>query len=461
MRIKLFALFAMSAVLCFSGCKEDDYEPSKIPSVPTNLSLDDGAVVEDLSVTLNANGSTVEDNNFNVSYVYYIGKSADALEETSAEVSLEPYTQYFWCAQAKTEAGEGEKAYVRTFYCVPDFDVSTDNGDGKYAAIIKWDKADRFQSVTVSATANHDGYKLEPQSITGGVDSCSFGLKRDVSDPTKDNAFVQYWDDEHGVYAEPVVYDFKVEAKVQVGDKTFTLTKSAKECIIDKQYVVRDHEFNVYRVVKIGDQTWLADDLRLTSYIDEKGDTIKWKLGEDYLISTLKSGATGFLYPLYYYGINHFIKGYRLPSDDDFSTLEERYGLARPTAKLEERTVNSLANFMIIENTQSQFYEPEGKNEEIVQKLASPYDWENMNVTTNNPFNAKPFGVGENYGNGRPMKVYSETQGYAACYLTSTDLMSSGGTRIFARILVNTYGIHRNGFYLSSGELMNIRLIKE
>ncbi|MCR5696891.1 MAG: fibrobacter succinogenes major paralogous domain-containing protein [Marinilabiliaceae bacterium] len=461
MQTRLIIYSAFAVMLWASGCKEAEDEPSQIPTIPTEFSIKDGAEITDLKVTLSASGSTVEDNGLNVSYVYYIGKSADALEKTSAEVTLEPYIQYFWCAQAKTEAGEGEKTDVRTFYCVPGFDVTTDNGDGIYAAIIKWNKADKFQSVTVSATANHDGYELEPQTITDGADSCYFVRKRDASDPTKDNAFVQWWDDEHGIYAEPVVYDFTVEAKVQVGDKTFTLTNSAKECILDKQYVVRDHEFNVYRVVKIGGQTWLADDLRLTSYIDEKGDTIKWKLGEDYLISTLKSGATGFLYPLYYYGINHFIKGYRLPSDDDFSTLEEMYGLARPTAKLEERTVNSLANFMIIENTQSQFYQPEGKNEEIVQKLASPYDWENMNVTTNNPFNAKPFGVGENYGNGRPMIVYSKTQGYAACYLTSTDLMSSGGTRIFARILVNTYGIHRNGFYVSCGELMNIRLIKE
>ena len=137
MKIKLLTLLALCTVLSFSGCKE---EPSQIPTVPTTFSLEDGAVVEELNVELSASGSTVEDNGLNVSYVYYIGKSADALEKTSTEVTLDPYTQYFWCAQAKTEAGKGEKTEVRTFYCVPPIELTSDNGDGEWAAVIRCEK---------------------------------------------------------------------------------------------------------------------------------------------------------------------------------------------------------------------------------------------------------------------------------------------------------------------------------
>lgn len=458
MKIKLFTLLALCAVLSFTGCKE---EPSKIPTVPTTLSLEDGAEINDLTVTLSASGSTVEDDGLKVSYVYYIGKSADALEKTSAEVTLEPYTQYFWCAQAKTEAGEGEKTDVRTFYCVPGFDVTTDNGDGIYAAIIKWNKADKFQSVTVSATGYNEGYKLEPQIITDGADSCYFARKRDASDPTKDNAFVQWWDDEHGIYAEPVVYDFTVEAKVQVGDKTFTLTNRANECILDKQQVVRDHEFNVYRVVTHGNQTWLADDLRATSYIDEKGEVVKLEEGKDFAYSTLKSGAKGVLYGISkgdWYGYHYYKiydiwrslettqfapKGYVLPSDDDFLQIEKEYGV--PDISLEDRFKNkdsagasTYASCYTYDREPSDMADAyDGDDTGIMLFLSSPYDWEDVaGIPGQGWFNAKPFGLGY-------PETIEETKGKVVAYITTTMYGKSDGY-VFVRALSNNHkGIAR------------------
>jgi len=402
-------------MLAVSSCKE---EPSQIPTVPTTLSLEDGAEITDLKVTLSANGSTVEDESLIVSYVYYIGKSADALEETTAEVTLEPYTQYFWCAQAKTKGGEGERTEVRTFYCVPNLlELTTDNGDGEYAAIIKWNMAETFQSVTVTATANHEGYELEPQTISSGVDSCCFSLKRNASDPTKDNAFVQYWDDEHGIYAEPVVYDFKVEAKIQVGDKTFTLTKSAKECILDKKHVVRDREFNVYRVVKIGSQTWLADDFRVTKYYD--GSPI------EYVVSTLPSGAIGILYRANTLMWEDELlakvtpKGYHISTHEDWLQLEAFYGLVSDVKPQNwsgifvktDTTSFSRREKEIISET---FY---GIEQRIGYKLESGYDWAKTDDTNQTKvsslFNAKPFGFVQNAGK-------CECSEYAAVYGTTS-----------------------------------------
>lgn len=458
MKIKLFTLLALCTVLSFSGC---DDEPSLVPTAPATLSLEDGAVVEELNVELSASGSMVEDPAFAIFYVYYIGKSEDAMEETSAEVTLEPYTQYFWCAQAKTEARDGGKTEVRTFYCVPPFSVATDNGDGEYAAVIKWDNGDKFKSVTVSATANHDGYELEPQTITDGADSCYFVRKRDASDPTKDNAFVQWWDDEHGVYAEPVVYDFTVEATAQVGDKAFTQKGNAKECILDKQHVVRDHEFNVYRVVTNDNQTWLADDLRATSYINEKGEVVKLEEGKDFAYSTLKSGAKGVLYGIskgdsngYYYYKLYYIwrsletiqfapKGYVLPSDDDFLQIEKEYGV--PDISLEDRFKNkdsagasTYASCYKYDREHSDMADAyDGDDTGIMLFLSSPYDWEDVaEIPGQGWFNAKPFGLGY-------PRTIEETKGKVVAYITTTMYGKSDGY-VSVRALSNNHkGIAR------------------
>lgn len=329
MRTRFILYLAFAVMLAASGCKEDEDEPTPnpIPTVPTTFGLENGAEITDTTITLNASGSTVEDENLKVSYVYYIGTKADDLEETPAEVTLEPYTQYFWCAQAETEAGESEMTEIRTFYCVPNLlTLTSDNGDGEWAAIIRWNNADKFKSVTISATPDHEGYTLESQTIEGGVDSCYFKTTK-----LEDDAYTHAWDDAKGVYYEPVIYTFNVEAKAQVGDKTFTFTSSIKEILLDKQSCVRDHEFNVYRVQRIGTQTWLADDLRVRTKLNGE------KLHCESIV--LKSGATGILYYTGYSTEQFFVstplnelqdvlpKGYHISTHEDWLKLESFYGV--------------------------------------------------------------------------------------------------------------------------------------
>ena len=326
MRTRFILYLAFAVMLAASGCKEDE-EPSQIPTVPTTFSIEDGAEITDTTITLKVSGSSVEDEVLKVSYVYYIGTKADELEETPAEVTLEPYTQYFWCAQAETEAGESEMTEIRTFYCVPNLlTLTSDNGDGEWAAIIRWNNADKFKSVTISATPDHEGYTLESQTIEGGVDSCYFKTTK-----LEDDAYTHAWDDAKGVYYEPVIYTFNVEAKAQVGDKTFTFTSSIKEILLDKQSCVRDHEFNVYRVQRIGTQTWLADDLRVRTKLNGE------KLHCESIV--LKSGATGILYYTGYSTEQFFVstplnelqdvlpKGYHISTHEDWLKLESFYGV--------------------------------------------------------------------------------------------------------------------------------------
>ena len=396
MRNKFYSIWVLFVVLCFVGCKED--EQSKVPTLPTTLSLEDGAVVETLNVKLSASGSTVEDDYFDVSYVYYIGKAADALEETSAEVTLEPYTQYFWRAQAITQdavsketVAIGGSTNIRTFYCVPPIKIETDNGDGKWAAVLRFKElAPKVKSGKITASSDLYEYEFD---LTTGQDSCYLSYESDIAAGTN-NAYTQWWDDEHGIYYEPIIYTFNVDATVQVGDKEFSITNTAKEIILDKQSCVRDNEYNVYRVVKIGNQTWLADDLRATNYIDENGNIVKLTEGEDFEYSKLKSGAVGVLYDRWcpilkdLENIPICPAGFKLASDADFLELEKYYGLSEPTGPRDaERSPN--AYISIEYDIFCKYYE--GEDIGIMLMLASKYDWENINVTNQNLFNAKPF----------------------------------------------------------------------
>ncbi len=422
MQTRLIIYSAFAVMLAVSGCKETEDEPSQIPTVPTTFSLEDGAEIKGLSVTLNAKGSTVEDRKLDVSYVYYIGKSADDLEETTAEVTLEPYTQYFWRAQAKTEAGEGELSEIHTFYCVPDLELSSDNGSGEWAAIIRWNNADKFKSVTITATPDHEGYTLENQTIEGGVDSCYFK----TTEP-KNDAYTHWWDDEHGVYYEPVIYTFDVEAKAQVGDKTFTFKSSIKEILLDNEFEVRDHEFNVYRVAKIGNQTWLADDLRMKTYLN--GSPI------EYVISTLESGATGFLYQQISEGLENISKslpkGYHISTNDDWIELEAYYGLSEKSSSLPDHGNREMQPVCVMIHDTLELGDFEffaswymGVEQSVGRKLASGYDWKQTDYTnspeTRNPFNAKPFGTVEwyNYRDNRDKGQIVEGAHTGAAYLT-------------------------------------------
>lgn len=437
-------------MLAVSGCKETEDEPSQIPTVPTTFSLEDGAEIKGLSVTLNAKGSTVEDRKLDVSYVYYIGKSADDLEETTAEVTLEPYTQYFWRAQAKTEAGEGELSEIHTFYCVPDLELSSDNGSGEWAAIIRWNNADKFKSVTITATPDHEGYTLENQTIEGGVDSCYFK----TTEP-KNDAYTHWWDDEHGVYYEPVIYTFDVEAKAQVGNKTFTFTSSIKEILLDNEFEVRDHEFNVYRVVQIGNQKWFADDFRAKTTID--GSTL------DYVTSELESGSIGILYFTKKSHLeliaNVAPKGYHISTNEDWVKLEAYYGVDKEVEYF-DYMYNMGDMFTLAHDTSEIFLTDDardlipqffsGVEQNIGKLLASGYDWKQTNETnhpdTKQPFNAKPFGAGRDFD-----KAVSGAH-IGACYTTYP--------REYYRIIW-AYSTGIAAIPVNHNEYLSVRLVKD
>lgn len=360
---------AISAIVCLASCDEE--ELSKIPTVPTSFSIADGEIINNTVVTLDAGGSKVE-NGAPIKYSHYLGTSKDNLKEVETNVKLTPYTQYYWYTVARTDDGEETPSEIRTFYCVPDnkVEVEQDCGNGKWASVLRFKNlpVDKLVGGKVTITPDHNGYEMDPIVLSAGQDSC-------YVESSQLKTCVHGFDDEHGILYQPVIYTFDAELIIRVGDKDIPKRVSAENIFLNKDLFVCDSEFNVYRVVKIGNQTWLADDLRATSYIDANGEFVQLKEGKDYFVSTLASGAKGILYDVYMNDMEFFlhkkIKGYRTFGLEEWKTLLN-------------------------------FYNPKGDNRHpsyeencyILDCLTSQYDWAEKNTTSElvGLFNAKPFG---------------------------------------------------------------------
>ncbi len=102
---------------------------------------------------------------------------------------------------------------------------------------------------------------------------------------------------------------------------------------------VTDREGNVYATVKIGDQWWMAEDLRVKSYLN--GDTIAYHPNSvDWIKDTAayckfsSSGDFGFLYN--WLAVSDARKlapeGWHIPSDEEWKILEMNLGMERSSA---------------------------------------------------------------------------------------------------------------------------------
>lgn len=373
MNFKVKALMiAIIAILNFSGCKED--EKSLFPTPPTSYSIEDGAVVNTTTVMLDAKGSTCEQQNAGFIYRIYVGTSPDNMQRIDEEntaykdgvpFDAEPYTQYFWRVDVSGfysgDIVDGDEGEIRTFYCIPDLKIETDQGENEWAAVMRWEKVENIKDVKISVTADHKGYNFDDITIPAGQDTCY------IASSIKESCVKPYNDETGDVY-EPVIYTFNFSFNIEVGDKMHLITKEVKNVILDKSMYVCDHEFNVYRVCKIGNQTWLADNLRTTSYYenadrDNLGKLIELKEGEDYVTYTLPSGSVGYYYCGKRYIPNNLcrvIKGFDRPTQEDFDILINQYY----------------------------------SKEKAFAMLASQYDWNDKEIIPEQigVFNIKPFG---------------------------------------------------------------------
>ncbi len=101
--------------------------------------------------------------------------------------------------------------------------------------------------------------------------------------------------------------------------------------------VVTDHEGNEYKTIKIGNQWWMAEDLRVTTFAS--GDVIplitdqeQWAMTSNAACAHYNNGAAGnaLLYNFHVIGSGQTIapQGWRVPSDEDWKVLEEYLGMS-------------------------------------------------------------------------------------------------------------------------------------
>jgi uncharacterized protein (TIGR02145 family) len=212
---------------------------------------------------------------------------------------------------------------------------------------------------------------------------------------------------------------------------------------------VTDYDNNVYNVVKIGDQCWMAENLKTTHY--RNGDPIDYILDNDATNwSSNTAGAYGFqdnsetykstygaLYNTYAVFNNKGLcpTGWHVPSDQEWKTMEIAIGMA-PT---ETDSWSSIRG-----------------TDEGYELRGALIPWTCSSVYGNDAwgFNALPAGY-RNYLDGGTASV-----GYVANFWTTTPDPWSPTTHITNRI-INCDNVHimRNGAPLNSGA--SVRCIKD
>ncbi len=99
-----------------------------------------------------------------------------------------------------------------------------------------------------------------------------------------------------------------------------------------------DRDGNVYKTVKIGNQWWMAENLKVTTY--QNGDSVNFETStnnwQDSTSAYCISGSSyyGFLYNWYALSDSRKLvpAGWHLPSDEEWKTLEMHLGMSRGSA---------------------------------------------------------------------------------------------------------------------------------
>ena len=419
-------------ILVFYSCKKED-KTFLFPADQVELLLADGATIgteiqrTDFYKTTLPGGKSVK--------IFY-GKSVDNItwELESGVKVIDPYVKYYWHAVVYDVATKEYSDYseTRAFYSLAPIKatIESDNGETENAIVLHWEMVDKakFSTVRVQMIPTKDcGFAGKTLDVPAQQDS----LYIKWSDNTEMPYLFKDYDDKKGQVYEPVIYKIILSADIQLEDKTFTVqsANTIRECFLNKSTHVRDHEFNVYRVVKIGNRQWLADDLRTKSFI-YKGDTIKLEdieFNQVYdgkqpapykAIELPESGSAGIIYCVGdYWGekisfdrykelkAEELIsllapKGYHISNNADWEDLERYYGVESP--EIVEIKGGYFPNGYvadgcfeyIIEEGYNKYFQ--GGDEELRRQLSSNIDWiyydpdEKPNYIQS-AFNAKPF----------------------------------------------------------------------
>lgn len=311
-KFKNFTLIlAASFCLLFNACEKDDH-PSPFPSAPDSFYPPNGAVISETSLKLNASGSIVDSNN-SIHYAYYLGTDTANMNERSEFLKdLTPGTKYYWKAVPYTWPGDetffGDESDVYHFYT----QANIQNIESNYAdksIILTWEEPDNCKNIIIAVAPKGDLSPAYTTSIDAGQES--FTIKN---------------------LQNKKIYSITIYGEIAVADTIIsTSKKTVDEMALDTTKYARDIDYNIYNLVKIGDQVWMKENLRVSRFNDGTSITYYGHEISDRLFKPsdfLEGGSEiDSLYGYYYQRAipirDPYIapKGFRLPTLDDFLKL--------------------------------------------------------------------------------------------------------------------------------------------
>ena len=459
-----FALLAMTIV--FNSC--EDEEKFDFPYDGIKLLVKDGAVISNMSSIVQDTFCYRQNWKYDVTSVC-IGTSPDNCINIGS-VDVIPYTKYYWYVEAyDNETGLSANSEIRAFYYVPiPNNIEIHNVNGDWATVIKWEHNDAFEGGSVTMTPDKDcNYDKAPIEVPVGQDSCYISAG-DLSNQ-KYQIYHNWWDEANGKYYEPVVYDYKLTLNCNIDGELIPVSTSIKGIFLNTDGYVADSLFNVYRYAKIGNRTWMLDDLRFK--MDVKTIDRRYSNEHYYRQITLESGLEMVVYSSEAYPLmkEYMIpKGFHLATNEDWEDLETHFGVepynieTHPYSKGKKMpiagelsqylydTITQLSRWVldpvIIDDIRYIDSVYVGKNTLIREYLISDNEWIDNNDPTKrltgygSGFNAHPVGIiddtWETLGNS-DSKI-----GYGAFFMTST--FYDNDKQYLARVLASAYnGIGR------------------
>ena len=374
-KILTTALALMALTFVFDSCDEKD-DIFYFPTADFQFIGNNGMVVRDTAINIESRllKRTMWVRN---EYKILLGTSKDSMLEVKnpkGTIELKPFTQYFWCAISCNEDDWSEPSETMTFYCIPTLKLSSENGAESTSAVISWNENKaRFENKKLTMTGEKTG---DSEMFDVADNDSQYAVTYQQN--TQLSPLEHDYDDEHGILYEPILYKFKLTADAYVGDSVFPIeSEEITEIMLDNSKYVRDHEFNVYRLVKIGDQIWLADNLRDTT-------NCKNSYRIDFCRVQLCTGEPGVLYKGDYDVLAP--KGFHVAIDDDWAKMEKYYGCNMDIVYERYLGLLGIECFDHVKN----MYE---SDIDMFQNLASAYGWRNdsLNRNNNNVLNIKPF----------------------------------------------------------------------
>ena len=222
-----------------------------------------------------------------------------------------------------------------------------------------------------------------------------------------------------------------------VSEQTVNVTQNGSP------FVTVDIDGNNFKTVKIGDQWWMAENLKVTHY--RNGDSIpnvtdndQWEnlsSGAYCVIYNDESNADTYGYLYNWYAVNDIRniapEGWHVPTDEDWKELEMYLGMSRSEA----------------DNTEWRGTDEGGK-----MKEAGTAHWKSPNISATNQsgFSALPGTF--RYYNGNYQLI-----GYYCCFWSSTE--SSSGRAWSRNLDFNHSGVQRTSYAKLSG--LSVRCVRD